>query len=143
MFPRFWAHAKPKSSISSLSNQIENAKSHGLKTPDWYNWGNPDNALHRRSDLRRGKKELEAFAIDTFNSLCAEEERKAALPSRLRVFARLDIGLMSVGNSLGYFVNEVERSWGTSLFTHSGSFGQAIQGITLLLEKLYEARTHD
>ncbi|KAH9910588.1 uncharacterized protein BXZ73DRAFT_108792 [Epithele typhae] len=81
-----------------------------------YAWVNSESLAANFQD--EGRKELETFANTTFNTLVDLE--KSASPtgsSDLTLFARMDIGLIDDGaGGFQYFVNEVERSWGTTLF---------------------------
>ena len=64
-----------------------------------------------------GKQEFEAFVKDTYSHLVNCERKRMGGSSTLEVFCRLDIGLFSRDDgSLGYFVNEVERTLTTGLW---------------------------
>jgi hypothetical protein len=65
-------------------------------------------------------QEFETFVMDTFKLLTNLERKVMGGWSTLEVFCRLDIGLFLKGDgSLGYFVNEVERTLTTGLWTRN------------------------
>jgi hypothetical protein len=67
-----------------------------------------------------GTQEFETFVMDTFKLLTNFERKKMGGWSTLEVFCRLDVGLFLKGDgNLGYFVNEVERSLTTGLWTRN------------------------
>ncbi|KAH9920566.1 uncharacterized protein BXZ73DRAFT_104693 [Epithele typhae] len=80
-----------------------------------YGWVNPK----RHADhADRGLEELKEFARKTYEDLVKREE--ASSPTRssdLTAFTRIDIGVMrQPGGAFNYVVNEVERSWGVTMF---------------------------
>ena len=65
-----------------------------------------------------GLQEFEGFVRDTHRHLVDCERKRMGGSSTLEVFCRLDVGLFSrEDGSLGYFVNEVERTLTTGLWT--------------------------
>lgn len=73
------------------------------------NWGS-------HGDRVRAKDEFESFALDMWASLVRMEKEVVAGTPCTALFCRLDIGVIVRGESISYFVNEVERSLTTSLW---------------------------
>jgi hypothetical protein len=70
------------------------------------------------ADQKAGKGEFERFVTDTYRHLVALERKRMGGGATLEIFCRLDIGLFwKDDGDLGYFVNEVERTLTTSLWT--------------------------
>jgi hypothetical protein len=98
---------------------------------------NPNEGDYRTR--KRGKDEFYNFVKKTYRGLYQLEARGVSGKPTIGIFCRLDIGIISVGEKVDYFVSEVERSQNTGLWnnqlgkvksrTHigllSGSFGFA------------------
>jgi hypothetical protein len=110
--------------------------------------GNPQNGSTQRGVHAR--KEFFHFVSKTYEELCKIETKLLTSRSCIRVFCRIDVGIMVVNNKVDYFVNEVERSHNTSLWNNpppgtkytdrvdmfSVTFGQALdKWISGLLRK--------
>lgn len=68
-------------------------------------------------DGRNGLNELIKFAETTLHHLIDLEETQMRRKSGLRVFCRLDIGVIRLNDgSFDYWVNEVDRTSNASLF---------------------------
>jgi hypothetical protein len=75
-------------------------------------------------DSRKAEAELLEFATKVVQGLIAREEllSEGQIPSDLRLFCRVDVGVMRVSSQgeddarYQYFVNEVERGHATCLF---------------------------
>jgi hypothetical protein len=79
-----------------------------------------------------GKQEFEAFVKDTYRHLINCERKRMGGSSTLEVFCRLDIGLFSRDDgSLGYFVNEVERTLTTGLWIRGLDVNYRVFAVTL------------
>jgi hypothetical protein len=92
----------------------------------------------------RGKQQFHQFVIDTFQELCKIESKQLLAKSSIRVFVRLDIALIvdQGAQRVTYFVNEVERTqtttlWSNRLKAKSSTAPTGILGYTLA-ETLYK-----
>jgi hypothetical protein len=67
-----------------------------------------------------GRREFETFVMNTYRHLVDCERKKMGGSSTLEVFCRMDLGLfLGEDGNLGYFVNEVERTLTTGLWTRN------------------------
>lgn len=81
-------------------------------------WSGCDSPMLKSSMLRTGREQLQKFVEKTLEDMIESEERQLGRFSSLRLFARVDVGIREVSpGTFSYFVNEVERVWGTNLFT--------------------------
>ncbi|KAH9910591.1 uncharacterized protein BXZ73DRAFT_83411 [Epithele typhae] len=106
--------------LKDIPAKLELRKRELMKSPKAlslaYAWIDPED--HEESHVGTGLNELQTFAEVTFKGLCQLEQGCSPTGSSdLTLFARIDIGLIPDNQGgFQYFVNEVERSWGTTLF---------------------------
>ena len=72
-------------------------------------------------ERKQGKDEFETFVKKTYRALAVTEGNVFGGTTSIRVFCRMDIGLMvdPQTHKLSYFVNEVERTLTTSLWSQA------------------------
>jgi hypothetical protein len=68
------------------------------------------------AEHERGLRELEDFAVKTLMALVMVEERQLRFATGLRLFCRMDVGVLRTPDGLGYWVNEIDRTQNASLF---------------------------
>ena len=93
---------------------------------------------------RRGEQQFHQFVMDTYDELCKIESKQLLAKSSIGIFVRFDIALIvDRGTSrVTYFVNEVERTqtttlWSNRLKANSSTAPTGILGYTLA-ETLYK-----
>ena len=75
-----------------------------------------------QQEVERGKSEFMNFAQSTYTSLIAFEERELRCKSGLRLFGRLDIGLIEYEqHKFQYWVNELDRTQNATLWACAGT----------------------
>jgi hypothetical protein len=77
---------------------------------------NPDEGSVSYRDAAR--RQFMTFVMDTYKGLYSIESRVMGGKPSIGLFCRLDIGLISAGGKMYYFVNEVERNQTTSLWSN-------------------------
>jgi hypothetical protein len=92
----------------------------------------------------RGEQQFHKFVMDTYDELYKVESKQLLAKSSIGVFVRFDVGLIvdQGARSITYFVNEVERTqtttlWSNSLKSKSWTAPTGILGYTLA-ETLYK-----
>jgi hypothetical protein len=79
---------------------------------------NPDLMGSTFESQKMGKKEFLDFVTATYSELAKSEAREVGGKSSIAVFCRMDIGIIfDESGQACYFVNEVERSLNTSLWS--------------------------
>jgi hypothetical protein len=69
------------------------------------------------TEEERGNKELAFFANKSLQALIDEEEKVGNLKSDLRLFCRMDIGVLkNSGSQYNYFINRLSRTQNTVMF---------------------------
>ena len=68
----------------------------------------------------RGKQQFHQFVMDTYNKLCKIESKQLLAKSSIGIFIRFDIALILDQSTkhVTYFVNEVERTQTTTLWSN-------------------------
>ena len=69
---------------------------------------------------RNGKQQFHQFIMDTYDELCTIESKQLMAKSSIGVFVRFDVALIVDQGSqrITYFVNEVERTQTTTLWSN-------------------------
>ena len=71
------------------------------------------------SRRQNGRDQFYEFVNTTFQALVQRESRIIQAKTSLALFCRMDIGILENGDgSIHYFVNEIERTPTTSLWSH-------------------------
>jgi hypothetical protein len=93
---------------------------------------------------RRGEQQFRMFVMDTYDELCKIESKQLLAKSSITIFVRFDIALIvdPGAQRVTYFVNEVERTqtttlWSNRLRAKSSTAPTGILGWTLA-ESLYK-----
>lgn len=93
---------------------------------------------------RRGEQQFRMFVMDTYDELCKIESKQLLAKSSITIFVRYDIALIvdPGAQRVTYFVNEVERTqtttlWSNRLRAKSSTAPTGILGWTLA-ESLYK-----
>jgi hypothetical protein len=93
---------------------------------------------------RRGEEQFRMFVMDTYDELCKIESKQLLAKSSITIFVRFDIALIvdPGAQRVTYFVNEVERTqtttlWSNRLRAKSSTAPTGILGWTLA-ESLYK-----
>ncbi len=82
-----------------------------------FDWANDTRNGFDRIEMQEGLSELTKYTTTVYNKLVDLERKRLNTETSLWLFARLDIGLIEYErDSFSFFVNEVERGWGTNLF---------------------------
>lgn len=90
---------------------------------------NDDNLYKKHSDLcypfteeERGNEELMYFATRSLQALINREEQVGDVKSDLRLFCRMDIGVLKNSESqYNYFINGLSRTLNTTMFMTGGN----------------------
>jgi len=93
---------------------------------------------------RRGEQQFQKFVMDTYDELCKIESKQLLAKSSIGIFVRFDVALIVDQGTrrITYFVNEVERTqtttlWSNRLRANSSAAPTGILGYTLA-ETLYQ-----
>lgn len=96
------------------------------------------------STRQKGEEQFRKFVVDTFDELYKIETKQLSSKSSIGIFVRFDISLIvdQHNQEVTYFVNEVERTQTTTLWSNrssakSGGAPTGILGYTLA-ETLYK-----